>query len=382
MPSCPSCFVTLMPQYTAWLCTSDRCRPKPDTVASQAAGYDVALRPVTPLTIDPRLGPPPGFPCAQCQEVTSARVCPYCHYGPLPLDWFVSETTCVAMAGARFTGKSFYIGIAVKQLQYLGARTGAAVDFADDGSKSRYQEHYEKPLFVERGLIQSTPSHTTGNPPQRFPMVLSLGIRGGRRQYLVFRDVAGEDLEKPSPNENHLRFLANADNVLFMFDPLRVQAITDMFPGLVDQQQTGGDPHVVLTNVLRLIDQGRPRLSVVLAKFDTLEQLRWVDRTTWSQVMSHTGAAMLRDPSLSSATYDENDGQLLSAEVRSMLLAMRAQRLVTALEQPTNGNRLDHRYFAVSVLGESVRNKKLATRGIAPFRCLDPLRWALSAAAA
>jgi hypothetical protein len=282
------------------------------------------------------------------------------------------------MAGARYTGKSFYMAIAVRQLQQLGTRIGTSVDFADDSTKSRYQDTYERPLFEERGIIAATPRHDTNNAPQRMPFIFSLGIRNGRRHYLVFRDVAGEDLENDTPNEKHLQFLAHADNVMFMFDPLRVRSITDMFPGLIDQQQTGGDPQVVLNNVLRIIGPRRPRLSVVLAKFDTLERLRDVGQVTWAAVMSHTGAAMLRDPSMSARSYDDADGQLLHEEVRSMLMSMRVQRLITALERPTNGNQLEHRYFAASVLGESVRNQKLGARGIAPFRCLDPLRWELS----
>lgn len=377
MPSCPSCFIPLPPEQTSWLCVNSQCRPVEDLPASEFLGVKVLGKVVTDVGYSTRDTVPQGVACRQCGAPTAQRACPYCHYA-LPADWLSSATTCIALAGARYTGKSFYMAIAVRQLQQLGARVGTAVDFADDSTKARYQRVYEGPLFKERGIIQTTPRHDVSDAPQRLPFIFSLGIRNGRRHYLIFRDVAGEDLESDAPNEKHLRFLAHADNVMFLFDPLRVRSITDMFPGLVDQQQTGGDPLVVLNNVLRIIGSRQPRLSVVLAKFDTLERLRDVGQVTWAAVMSHTGAAMLRDPSLSARSYDEADGRLLHEEVRSMLISMRAQRLITALERPTNGNRLDHRFFAVSVLGESVRNQKLDARGITPFRCLDPLRWELA----
>lgn len=384
MARCPSCFTWLDPDVAAWVCTA-RCSSGDDDVASDFAGFPVSNKPITWQRRPPQQRGfefPPSIPCRLCGMQTSTRVCPTCHYGPLPADWMSSLTTCIAMAGARFTGKSFYICVGFKQLQHLGNRLGRTVDFADNRTKATYTTHYERPVFENRGLIPPTPRHDTDNPPQRYPLIFSLGLVGQRRHYLVIRDVAGEDLEQEIPNQKHLQFLANADSVFFLFDPNAVPSITDMFPGLEDKQESGADPLIVLNNVLRLIGNGRPRLAVVLAKFDTLEKLRSVQRTLWSEIMSHTGAAMLRDPSLTSKDYDDIDGQLLHEEIRSMLAKLNAAPLLTALERPTNGNRLDHRFFAVSVLGESPRNDRLTTRGIAPFRCLDPLRWAMAGTAA
>ena len=98
--------------------------------------------------------------------------------------------------------------------------------------------------------------------------------------------------------------------------------------------------------------------------------------------MSNAGSAMTRDASLTGTTYDEIDGAQLDQEVRSLLLRLNAGDLTTSLERPTNGNLLRHRYFAVSMLGEPMRSRKVSTRGIKPFRCLDPLRWALASTGA
>ena len=52
--------------------------------------------------------------------------------------------------------------------------------------------------------------------------------------------------------------------------------------------------------------------------------------------------------------------------------------MVAAVENPSNGMRLAHRFFAVSALGHPPSGSRLHARGIAPFRCADPLRWVTS----
>ena len=94
--------------------------------------------------------------------------------------------------------------------------------------------------------------------------------------------------------------------------------------------------------------------------------------------MSNAGAAYLRDNS-ASRCYDDNDGQLLHEEARSLLLRLHGSSIVTAVENPSSGVRLRHRNVTVSALGQPPAGKRLNTRGIAPFRCTDPLRWVTSA---
>ncbi|MGB9227804.1 MAG: hypothetical protein WCB80_32225 [Mycobacterium sp.] len=94
--------------------------------------------------------------------------------------------------------------------------------------------------------------------------------------------------------------------------------------------------------------------------------------------MSNAGATYLRDNS-ASRCYDDADGQLLHEETRSLLLRLHGSSIVTAVENPSSGERLAHRYFAVSALGQPPAGKRLNSRGIAPFRCADALRRVTSA---
>ncbi|NMN95067.1 hypothetical protein [Antrihabitans stalactiti] len=380
MTKCPRCFHPVDPNNYVWMCVSGRCEAKPDPAASAFTGGPVASGPILQLRqapgAAPGWAPPDGAACPTCNERTP-EVCAMCHYR-YPEGWRQAQATCIAMAGARATGKSLYIAVVIKQLEQLGERLGCSVEPATQLTQTNYQTYYEKPLYEERGLMQSTQRADVEGSYQREPLIFSLGLWGGVRRYVVIRDVAGEDLESSASQALHLSFFANADGVFFMFDPLKVSEIRDQLMDLVPSQlRIGGEPKTVLSNVLMSVGIGTPKVAVILSKFDALQALRKVDGSEWSQLMANPGAAYLRDPSMS-VRYNDVDGELLHQEVRSLLLKLHAGPLVAAVENPTSGAPIPFRFFAVSALGDSPIGENIHSRGIAPFRCVDPVRWILS----
>lgn len=374
---CPHCFVTLSTDY-AMTCRN-RCSTKPDERASLLYGAPVETAPIGRFQgpDDPNWQPDLP-PCPSCNGPL-VECCPRCHM-VFPPNWRQGVATCIALAGARATGKSVYIGVLVKLLELFADAHGTTVEFADGASRQMYENVYEKPLFEARGIIPPTPRATTADSYQRQPIILSLGMLGGVRRYLVLRDVAGEDLENRVDGQAHLGFFEHASTVLFLFDPTRVPEVANQLQDLIPAQlHEGGDPAVVLNNLNLLIGQGRPRLGVVLSKFDTMQTLTQVADTALSRIMSNAGAAFMRDPGTRMAGYDEADGGLLHAEVRSLLERLRAGRIVTAVERPHTGYPLEHRFFVASALGAPTRGETLHNHGIASFRCLDPVRWTLRA---
>lgn len=381
MTKCPRCFVTLSPDRYAWVPLAPDA-PEVDEVASAYHGSQVKSGTVLELTRpddEAEDWAPPPFYGERQTGGDVAEVCPVCHYR-LPAGWRDAQATCVAMAGARATGKTVYIAVLVKTLQLLGERIGRVVEPATAETELNYLEHYERPLYEERGILESTPAAHTGNPYQREPLIFSLGVWNEVRQYLVIRDVAGEDLENAhNAAAASMQFFAHADGVVFMFDPLKVESVRHQLHDLVPaQERVGGDPRSVLRTVLSIIGTGTPRLAVVLSKFDALQALAHVDGSDWSEVMAHRGAGFSRDPSLKAGPYDEQDGRLVHEEVRSLLEKLEARTMVMAVEQPHTGVQLPCRYFAVSALGESPVGDRLHQNGISPFRCLDPVRWVLA----
>ncbi len=381
MTRCPHCFQRLAESEFVWTCASGRCPTPVDEEASALHGAPVGVGPVVRVSRPepaPRgWKPPVGVDCPSCSQ-PAKEACPRCRY-PLPVDWRDGEAVCIAMAGARATGKSVYVGVLVKQVAQLAERLGTTLVAVGETTAANYTAVYERALFEQRGLIAPTPSALTQDSPQREPLIYSLGVVAGRRRYLVLRDVAGEDLEAPKIDVPHLRFFRHADGVIFMFDPLRVPEISDQLQDLVPAQlHTGGDPATVLAHVLSLVGDGPARIAVVLSKFDAMQALRSVSGTSWNRVMSNPGAAFQRDVGPHSDAYDDEDGQLVHQEVDSLLQRLGAGGLVTSLKHPDSGRPVPHRFFAVSALGEPSDGNSLHLRGISSFRCLDPLRWLLA----
>lgn len=380
MTKCPRCFSVLTPHRYLWMMPPRAGGPcYLDEVGSAFLGAPAECGPFYKwdrLPGDHR-PPPPPTDASRALQGPVVEVCPVCHY-QLPDGWRVGHATCIAMAGARATGKSLYIAVLVKQLELLCENLGVSMEPATRATATAYSTHYETPLFAHRGLIPPTPTVHTQASLQREPLIFSIGVWQGVRRYLVLRDVAGEDMETGDLSAPPFRFFANADAVFFMFDPLRVKAIRDQLQDLLPAQIfSGGDPRTVLNNVMLAIGGGEPRLAVILSKFDALRVLRDVEGSEWSLIMSNAGAAYLRDTS-DAQHYDEAGGRLLHEEVRSLLMRLNAASMVAAVENPSTGTRLVYRYFVLSSLGQPPSGNRLHARGIAPFRCADPVRWITS----
>lgn len=360
MIKCPRCFRGLPNDRFAWFLRGQQ-EPVADPVAAGYTGHDA---------MGPKIHT--GTPDPDADGVVP--VCPRCHFELWP-EWYSSRVTTIAVAGARATGKTVYIAVMIKALQSHLDRLGRAVVPANPATEARYHEFYEKPLYVERGVAQPTPSAVLAGSYQHDPLIFSLGPGlDGRPHYLAIRDVAGEDLENSQTVGMEWDFFGAADTVLFLFDPLRVQQIRDQLRDLVPPQTNlGGDPRAVLQTVMRMIGSGNPRLGIVLSKFDALQALR-THSSQWGTIMDNPGAAFNRDPMLNAFYYNPEDGELLHEEVYSVLARLNAGALLLKA-QNANGKSFAHRFFAVSALGETPEGTRLHPNGIAPFRVLDPLFW-------
>ncbi len=378
-PKCPRCFRLLTADLYAWECVGP-CDVFADPQASAATGVATQGRLVRTEQRPPdtrRWSPSRNPPCAICAKPTR-EVCPYCHFALLP-EWRESTTVSIALAGARATGKSIYLAILVKQLEQMVDHAGSSLKFGDENSRRVYENYYEKPLFETRGIMPPTVAAGTQGAYQRDPIILSLGVLRGGRTFLVIRDVAGEDLENPADDRTYLGYFGRADAVLFMFDPSAVTEVRELLKDyLPTQLNEVGNPDRVLENMLRLIGPSQVPIGMVLSKFDTMQALRDVQDAQWRRVMSNPGAAFTRDPGIFADGYDRADGDLLHQEVRSLLHLLHAQRFVNSLASPHDGAPRNYRFFTVSALGDAAQGDKLHPRGIAPFRCLDPMRWVLS----
>lgn len=313
---------------------------------------------------------------------------------PLPQGWQNSSTITFAMAGARSSGKSLYIAVVVKLLKRLVVENGGTFRYADDMTRRIYEEKYEKPLFEQMGLLPPTPPAASSDAHQHRPLIFALTSRQfpGKRIFLVFRDVAGEDLkeEKFGERQQELEFFRHADRVIFLYDPMAVPEIARMLEGTVPSHDVGDDdPTAVLRNVLGVLGpEARPRISLCLSKFDTMQFLAEVEHgafygggneVNWQRVMSNYGASFRRDSAPLDEAFDRDASILLDLEIRSLLSCLGANELLNQLNIPLSGaHPYPFRCFAVSALGAPPEGDRVSRTGIAPFHCLDPVREVLS----
>jgi hypothetical protein len=356
------------------------CREQPDPQASRVLGFAVNARPVTlvPLGIAERLQ---STSCSTCRRPTQALVCPGCHR-ELPPGWLDLDTTSIVMTGAKASGKSVYIAVAIQQLMLLAENLHGICRPLGASSKRIYERDYLGPL--RNGLVldvtaAADPGQGLPLPP---PLIFELTV-GTTRKVLVIRDLPGENLENASVDPAPFSFVSRADALLFLVDPLQIDEISRLIRGLLPAaDKVGSDPVSVLDNLARLLRHGtggqavQVPVGVVLSKFDVLQELSEVEHPTWAPVMRNRGAAFQRDPSMKSVVFDRDDAVLLALEVDALLDRLQAKGLL---------NLLDHtfthvRVFAVSALGRQPVGERLHGSGIAPFRVLDPLKWVLDGA--
>lgn len=299
----------------------------------------------------------------------------------LPRGWQNAATVCIALAGARASGKSLYIGVLVKLLQQMGEEFGFVVEPADETTQERYETNYETPLFEERGLMPPTPSYSSSDAYQHDPLIYHLGVHfdrstnENRNFFIVIRDVAGEDLENLPEDTSRLDFFNYADEILFLFDPLKVPQIKNYLKGFISESALGGDPSKVLQNLTRVLNaDNRSRFGIALSKFDTLQSLESVENSEWAQIMGNYGSAYRRDNGFN---YDDHDSQLLHYEVESLLIKLDAKTLVNSFNNYFGRNLHRCRYFATSALGAPPKGSHIQETGIAPYRCMDPISWVL-----
>jgi hypothetical protein len=381
MTKCPFCFVELPRSSGAFVCVGT-CLEKPDPKASAARGTAVSNRTVFTWPHDPtqRRPRPQSLYCSACGVATSQAICPECHF-LLPAGWHELTTTCITLAGARASGKSVYIAVLKRQAEMLAQRLGGSLGFFDQATANTFALWYENPLWQARKMLGPTARYTAPDSTVRSPLMFTMPVRNSPGHVLVIRDVAGENLEDPNDlPPSAFAFFGHADGLFFLVDPLRIDAIRNMLTGVIPEpREPGGDPLLVFDNLVRVLrDRGNREkidtpLALVLSKFDALQALAKVEDPEWGAFMRQPGAAYLRDPSLEQLAFDPDDADLLGAEVRSLLVRLQG----TSLLNRTDVFRHMH-LFAVSALGMPPVGESLNPGGLAPFRCLDPLKWVLS----
>ena len=390
---CPYCYEQFAEREILFRCTGRpsrrgrRCSPEIDEVLRDRIGFGGALPPT--FTADGRMS---SAECPRCGDVSTTRICPVCH-SELPVHFGKVRSRLIALVGAKEAGKTVFLTVLVHEMMHrVGQQFDAAISGADDNTRNRFAEEYEQPLYRESRLLASTTAarnrapivfrfSTAGNGPFSPNGRLGRLARSGRfglgepqHTLLSFFDTAGEDLRSRQSVEHNVRYLAAADGIVLLLDPLQMRGARGLAapssllptPGL-----TQDEPTAVLENITDLImakqenrpgDRLRKPLAITFSKMDTLlDSLK-------------ENSPLLRPPS-QAPYFDDRDSLAVHTEIQRLLGRWEGSRI----DQIAQLHYRRYRYFGVSALGETpTQDNRVSPRGIRPYRVADPFLWILA----
>lgn len=284
----------------------------------------------------------PAYACVACKS-------------PLPEDAGERPLLTIAVVGAMFAGKSSYIASVIREAaRRQRLRPYGWSEFAlDEASAFRYHNDYYKRLFFGRKPLQSTQRPINGR--DRFqPLSCRVTIGDSEPFVLLLHDVAGDVWEDRTARPQFTPFLAHADGVIFLIDPLQLEDLDlgrPTRPGNVNQAD-------LLEGCMRQIgDKRLGSLPVVLtlSKSDLISNRR-----------SSEPFAFARDASEDVSDWHQECAQI-DREVQSVLAEAGAHDLLAAAERIPL-----HQFLAVAPLGSDMETPGAK---VEPLRCLDPLVW-------
>lgn len=376
---CPYCFEDFKQRETMFRClaqltgrgTGTRCELEVD---AQLAAYIGSPGPANLGPVFGADGSRRKAACPTCGVDTYTRICPSCH-NDLPPDFGEVGAHIIALIGAKESGKSTYITVLVHELrQRVGAALNASVEAMDDRTIRRYAERFEKGLYRDHVMPPPTqPASVDVNYPLLYRLsTRRRGLLGDRPRSsaLALFDTAGEDLESRASIDTHVRYLARADGIVVLVDPLQIEAVQQLVGERNALPAKNTPPDEIVANVTQLIRSGRglgagnlvkTPLAVAFSKLDAL----WPHLPAGSRLQQRADHA---------GGFDERDRLELSDEIQARLDAWEGGMLGRHIDQ----NYAVSSFFAFSAIGDEPVAKRVPSHGVSPFRVEDPVLWLLS----
>jgi GTPase SAR1 family protein len=374
---CPFCFKRNNISKLKFRCIYAQCDgQQPDPIIAKFQG---GVSPRMGAVIDP---PKKGFSflggstvreanCPTCQQETTKKICPNCHYELRHAASNVEEKT-IAVIGGRASGKSSYIAVLIDRLKNeIGRNFNAGVMAYGDDINDRYQRSFYKPLFIDGRVLDAT-RRAADNPEVKKPLIFRITFdnKGKRKAVnLVLFDTAGEDMENTDSLSAEARYITESDGIVFLIDPFQIDTVRQSGSGDLPAKQPNADPNQIVRRLFELHEQkqkikpggkiNKP-VAFTLSKSDALFPL--IDPSSaLHNSGEHFGYLNMRDT------------QSVHTEISSYLQAWMGYEF----DNNVRANFDCYRYFAVSPLGKAP-TKDNRVEGISPLRIEDPLLWLFS----
>ncbi|XXZ52055.1 hypothetical protein AAGT00_30185 [Streptomyces cavourensis] len=317
-------------------------------------------------------------PCPRCGVATAVRVCRGCH-NDFPGEYCDQDSRIIALVGAKASGKSTYVSVLVNELRGRVGREFTISLPAMGAETQRRDREMEEDLYERLRLPDTTRPAALGfNDPLLYRLSVPRRgryARGSRHTTLVFFDAAGEDLKSAEAMARYTQYLAAADGIILLVDPLQLGSVRDRtgsadgppLPAVeTSPQQIASDLAVQLRSHGRSVSRGRVTtpMAVAVTKTDALRPLLGAHSPLLHNA-PHTGGE-----------HDDDDRLAVHEELRSLLSDWDSGVLCRQLENDF----AELSYFGLSALGSPPPADAPADApksGPQPVRVEDPLLWLL-----
>ena len=372
---CPYCYHAFADRDILFRCTGQAgtnraaCKPQRDLVLERETGQFATL---LPPVFETRKSTDEAI-CPWCHEPSRIQVCPRCH-SRLAATFRSADGRMIALAGPSMAGKTAYMTVLIHELRHgAGERLNAWATAADDTTHERFTRDYDSPLYRKSLLFRrtTTPGQSNIQPLVfRFTMTPQSGFRRRQKELLLsFADGAGEDLVNDVKIDLMIRYLAAADGVITLIDPLQLPHVRNaLSPDVTLPPALPPDQISAFGRITELLLAGsgativsKP-VAVVLTKMDAL----------WSLIPA--GSA-LRESVRLAPVFDESGSAAMERETTNLLIKWGAGQIVETARNSYSRSR----FFAVSSLGAPPTDgNRVHPQGIRPHRMTDPFIWLLS----
>lgn len=373
--TCPFCFDRFKLSDTPFRCTGSSCSFDRDATRDAVWGDGASLKRVIPS--DGRYRD--SARCAECKRESNKRLCPHCHM-ELPAEFGRFPMLVFAMIGAKNTGKSHYLAVLIEQIKKnVGPDLDVLLVPLNDETRARFESDFRRVVYEDKRTVHVT-RKGADNASVKKPLAYSLTFSSRDKRgspvtekvlYLSFFDTAGEDMTSLESMEASNRYIAHADGIILLFDPLQLPVVRASLPPGTPLPHDP-NPTVMMQVVERTIELVRTSnslsaaqkldtpLAVAFSKFDAVEELL-VDMQL--QVLSPAGHR---------GGFNLADHRAVQGDIRGLLDIWECKDLLQLVEAQFK----HHAYFGLSSLGCNPHDSNLIPRVI-PRRVEDPLLWLL-----
>ncbi len=373
--TCPFCFETFPSDQVQFRCANSACTGKaPDPKFATYQGLDPKASygqvfDATPSKGFFKRGDSHSAKCPTCNRETQKRVCKNCHF-ELMHDAGTTEEYSIAIIGGRSSGKSTYIATLIRRLKNeVGSNFHASVNAMNDFTRKRYLDDFETPLFRNKRLLPPTQTASVGSK-LKTPMVYRITFdNNGKRKAanLVLFDTAGEDMQSLDAMSAEARYICYADAIIFLLDPLQIDAVRDELNGEnLPNEDPGAEPIQIIERLrelyervlkLKAIQKVEKPIAFTLSKVDRLYPI--IDPGSG---LHHTGEHF--------GMLNSTDTQSIHTEIQNYIETW----IGPSFQNTVQAQFAKFRYFGISAIGSAPTiDGRIET--IAPIRVEDPILW-------